>query len=690
VALKKLTLKAGVNRENTRYTNENGWYESQWVRFRQGTPEKIGGYVPFVNREGYFGTPIAGIIRGMLTYAPSYLLEAYANSTFVPTQVFVGTNRGAYDFTRTTETTASGGPVQIIYPLLVGPFGPPSGTVDYYVKDAKFDLYGPGPTYTEAEITFDGSTISPVPRSVFYPGQVIRLLPPLFTPGFPSPANGNFNSLYTITSVGIGSTTNIRVSITPPPLPVTTTSWRTGIMVYFDAKPDIPTTLGEITLWSQSLFGDLVMSNRRGGPIYAGGQSLNALDQSNGIPSPNPPASAPPITANYVLVSDVSRFVFALGTQPYYPTSNVFPFTVIFPADPLLIRWCDQENYSEWAPAATNQAGELRLSKGSEIVTALQARQEVLVWTDTALYALQYLGPPVVWGAQLMGDNITIISQNAAVYANGTAYWMGDGKFYIYRGTVETLRCDLRRYVFEDLDPANAWQVTAGTNEQFNEVWWYYVSKGSSTLQPDKYVVYNYAEDIWYYGTDSASTYLDSRLGNATGPLKAVATPGSGPSPEATSVIYETEFGNDARNYPLDPVPVAAIPAYITSAEFDLDDGHQFMFAWRMLPDITFTGSDNPDPLATPPIPTPSVQMALLPMKNSGSGVTNPASVGGSNSATVLRIAPETTYTIEEFTGQVFTRIRARQIMIKISSNTLGVSWQIGSPRLDMRTDGRR
>lgn len=689
MALKKLTFKAGLNRENTRYTNENGWYESQWVRFRQKTPEKIGGYAPFANREGSFA-PIPGIVRGMLTYLPSYLLESFANSPFIPTQVFVGTNRGAYSFTRTTDTTATGGASEIIYPLTVSGSGPGAvtGTVDYYVKDAKFDLYGPGPTYTEAEITFDGSTISPVPRSVFYPGQVIKILPPPLSPGFPLPANGNSNSLYTVTSVNLGSLVNIRVSITSPPAPVITTSWRVGVMVYFQDKPDIPTVLGEITLWSQSLFGSTVMSNLRGGPIYADGQSLNALDQTNGTPNTNPPASAPPITANYVLVSDVSRFVFALGTQPYYPTSTEFPFTVIFPADPLLIRWCDQENYSEWAPAATNQAGELRLSKGSEIITALQARQEVLVWTDTALYALQYLGAPIVWGAQLMGDNITIISQNAAVYANGTAYWMGDGKFYIYRGTVETLRCDLRRYVFEDLDPTNAWQVTAGTNEQFNEVWWYYVSKGSSTLQPDKYVVYNYAEDIWYYGTDTASVYLDSRLGNATGPLKTKATK-VGTSP-ATSIIYQTEFGNDERNYSTDPTPIAAIPAYITSAEFDLDDGHQFMFAWRMLPDITFTGSDNPDPLAVPPIPTPSVQMALLPMKNSGSGVTNPASVGGSNSAAVLRVAPETTFTIEEFTGQVFTRIRARQIMIKISSNTLGVSWQLGSPRLDMRTDGRR
>lgn len=687
MALKKLTLKPGVNRENTRYTNESGWYESQWVRFRQGTPEKIGGYAPYANPEGYFAT-IPGIVRGLLTYVPSYFTLTYANSPYIYTQVFIGTNRGAYEFTRTSDPTASGGPGPLIFPLNVSGSGPGAvtGTVDYYVKDAKVDtaLAASG----SMEITFDVNTINPVSSSVFYPGQLIKLLPtPIPGDFLPAPADGNPNSLYTVVNVSPSTFTTVTVSVTPPTLP-TAPIWRSGIMVYFEDKPDIPTTLGEITLWSQSLFGSIVMSNRRGGPIYAGGHSLNALDQSNGFPNGSPPASAPPITANYVLVSDVSRFVFAFGTQPYYTFVPSAGTTIIFPTDPLLIRWCDQEDYTQWEPAATNQAGELRLSKGSEIVTALQARQEVLVWTDTALYTLQYVGPPFVWGAQLVGENLTIISQNAAIYANGTAYWMGDGKFYRYRGTVETLRCDLRRYVFEDLDPNNAWQTTCGTNEQFNEVWWYYVSRDSDGLQPNKYVVYNYIEDIWYYGVDSASTYFDSRLGKATGPLKTKATKvGSAP---ADSVIYQTEYGNDARGYPLDPVPIAAIPAYITSAEFDLDDGHQFMFAWRMLPDMTFIGSDPADPLATPPIPTPSVKYQLLPMKNSGSGVTDPASVGGSNEADVDQTAPETAFTIEEFTGQVFTRIRARQIMIKVSSDTLGVAWQLGSPRLDMRTDGRR
>lgn len=682
--LKKLTLKSGVNRENTRYTNENGWYESQWVRFRQGTPEKIGGYAPYISPDGY-APPFAGVARSILTYTNLFDLANFANTPFVPTRLFVATNQGAFS-TRRLYPTGEDSRGPLVFPL--NPIGlGATGTVDYYIENATCQIIPNSPTPAEVtlRLTFNANTTGVVTNSVFYVGQKIKITDVGITFGPP-------NDLYTVFNTGPPGATVFTVdakytpvSVFPAPATVNTAK----VFVYFEARPDIATTIGDVTLWSQSLFGSQLIFNRRGGPIYIENTSLNAISIP---PSPfvGEIASAPPINTNFVLVSDVSRFVFAFGTQPYYVTSpdSGIPYPIIQPVDPMLIRWSDQENPLEWTPSATNQSGELRLSRGSEIITAIQARQEILVWTDTALYALQFLGAPVVWGAQLLGDNISIISQNAAAYAGGTAYWMGDGKFYRYSGTVETLRCDLRRYVFEDIDLTQSWQVTASTQEQFNEIWWRYVSKdAATTLQPDKYVVYNYVEDIWYYGSDNASVQLDSRLGFATGPLKARATMPVGPSPEAETTIYQTEYRNDWFNY---FGSVTAIPAYITSAEFDLDDGHQFMFVWRMLPDITFVGSDTPDPLAVPPIPTPSVQFALLPMKNSGSGITNPASVGGSNDAEVLLVAPETEYTIEEFTGQVFTRIRARQIMIKISSDTLGVSWQLGSPRLDMRTDGRR
>jgi hypothetical protein len=326
----------------------------------------------------------------------------------------------------------------------------------------------------------------------------------------------------------------------------------------------------------------------------------------------------------------------------------------------MLIRWSVQEDALNWEPSATNQAGSLRLSAGSEIITARQARQEILVWTDSSVYSLQYQGPPFVWGAQLVGENISIAGQNAVAYAGGTAYWMGNDKFYKYDGRTQTLRCDLRQYIFGDINRLQFEQVYAGTNEGFNEVWWFYCSANSD--QNDRYVVYNYAEDLWFYGQLPRSAWLDSGLRSY--PIGATYA----------NNLVDHEVGVDDRTT---ETPVA-IPSYITSAEFDLDDGHQFCFIWRMLPDVTFRGSEAENPQIT---------MTLYPLKNSGSGYTDPASVGGVNSANVTRTA---VFPVEEFTGQVFTRIRGRQIAMKVESSALGVTWQLGAPRIDMRTDGRR
>ena len=363
-----------------------------------------------------------------------------------------------------------------------------------------------------------------------------------------------------------------------------------------------------------------------------------------------------PTQQNYLLVSDVSRFAFAFGCNDYSATTF----------DPMLIRWSDQEDVYNWTPAATNQAGFLRLSRGSEIITATQARQEILVWTDTALYSLQYVGAPIVWGSQLVGENISIMGQNAVAYANGVAYWMGKDKFYKYDGRTQTLNCGLRRYVFSDLNPLQVAQVCGGTNEGFNEIWWFYCSADSNEI--DKYVIYNYVEDVWYYGNMARTAWLDSGLREY--PLAATYY----------NNLVDHEQGYD------DSATATALPitASIVSAQFDLDDGHNFMFVWRVLPDVTFEGSTAASPSAT---------MYLLPLKNSGSGYSvNSAtdsnhSVADESFATITRIA---TLPVEEFTGQIFTRVRARQMSFKFESTGLGVNWQLGSPRFDMRQDGRR
>jgi hypothetical protein len=358
-----------------------------------------------------------------------------------------------------------------------------------------------------------------------------------------------------------------------------------------------------------------------------------------------------PVVQNYLEVSDASRFVFAFGCNDYGSVIQ----------NPMLLRWSDQESITQWTPAATNQAGSLLLSHGSQIITALQARQELLVWTDSSVYSLQYQGPPVVWGSQLLADNISIVSQNAVALASGTVYWMGVDKFYKYDGRTQTLRCDLRQYVYSDINLAQKAQFFASTNEGFNEVWFFYCSANSTAV--DKYVVYNYAEDVWYYGLMGRTAWLDSGLRDY--PLAATYL----------NNIVNHEYGVDD-NSTGTPQPITAL---IASSEFDIDDGHKFGFVRRILPDLTFRGSSNSI--------TPQVTMTLIPLANSGSGYSNPASEGGDNYATVQRI---TVAPVEQFTGQVFIRVRGRQMVFRIDSSQVGCTFQIGAPRIELQPDGRR
>jgi len=413
-----------------------------------------------------------------------------------------------------------------------------------------------------------------------------------------------------------------------------------------------------LRLWSQSNFGeDLIFAPRDGGIYY--------WDATSGVTSRGVPlqslagASDVPTIQKFIFVSDISRFVFAFGCNDYGSAVQ----------NRMLIRWSDQESAVNWTPAATNQAGSIQFSHGSELITCLQTRQEIVVWSDSALYSLQYVGAPAVWRSELLGDNISIISQNGAATASGVVYWMGVDKFYKYDGRVQTLRCDLRQYIFSDINAGQYQQVFAGTSEGFNEVWWFYCSQYEEdgvTLNDtiNRYVVYNYAEDIWYYGTNLGRTaWLDSGLRDY--PLAATYSYN----------LVNHEQGNDDNET---DVPTA-IAASISSSEFDIDDGHNFGFIWRVVPDLTFRNSTGDL--------EPQCTMTLLPMRNSGSGFNDPLSTNNTSSAAIQRIAQ---VPIEEFTGQVYIRVRGRQIIFKVESNRLGTAWQLGAPRIDIRPDGRR
>lgn len=454
-----------------------------------------------------------------------------------------------------------------------------------------------------------------------------------------------------------------------------TTGWGNASDVAFG------TGIGQqLRIWTHDNFGEDLLLAPRGGTLYYWEDNTATFPraitlQAAAVPFVGAGAAAfIPRTTNQVLISDVSRFVITMGSNSYNPNDA----NTIF--DPLLVRWSDQEDPFTWIPDITNQAGEQRLTNGSYIMQARRNRQEILIWTDAALYSMQYLGPPYVWGFQLMMDNISIMSPNSAIVVNNVAYWMGTDKFYSYSGVVATLPCAVRQYIYNDLNFAQRFQIVCGTNEGYNEIWWYYVSNTEVALaaeesrdpKPDRYVIYNHLERIWYYGNLSRTFWLDSPLQDA--PMAALGNTYSG-----TLLFHETgvDDGSTASTQPF--------TAYIQSSDFDIGDGHNFGFVWRIIPDLTFAGSTgvNGNPSK------PKVTMELRPRQFSGSPY------GTSDIDTVRAAQPYSAlvkqYNIEEFTPQVYTRVRARQMAFKIeSSGQLGVAWQLGSPRIDIRPDGRR
>jgi hypothetical protein len=699
--LKKVLLRPGVNKENTRYTSESGWYDCDKIRFRQGTPEKIGGW------QRISGNTFLGICRSLWTW----VTLGFQNLIGVGTNLkfYISAGGAYYDIT----------PTQPVH-TLTNPFSTQSGSTTVTVTDA---IGG----YINGDfVTFTGATaVGGITISGEY--QLTYASATTYTITAASQASSTATgggTVYAVYQINVG-----------PAYAVPLIGWGAG--PWGSGTWGVGTTSNDaMRLWSQSNFGEDLIYGPRGGPLYYWdanigyqpsivtmtiaspcvvsstiilpdlspivfqttgalptgllvgttyytryvspttfnlsttpvGALITTTGSQSGVQSISPngiditafaSASNCPIIQNFILVSDTSRYVFAFGCNALASITQ----------DPMQIRWSNQESAVEWTPSATNTAGDIRLSHGSEIITAMQARQEILVWTDSSLYSLQYVGAPIVWGSQLVGDNISIAGQNAVSYANGVAYWMGVDKFYKYDGRTQTLSCDLRQFVFENINKSQFDQVIAGTNEGFNEVWWFYCSNDSVDNKVDSYVVYNYLEPdgkggtgVWYYGSMARTAWLDSGLRDY--PLAATYN----------NNLVDHEIGVDDKT----TATTVPIEAYITSAEFDIDDGDRFGFIWRVLPDITFRGST---------AGSPQVTMYLKPMQNSGSGYNDPASVGGYNNATITRTA---VLPIEAFTGQINTRVRGRQIAMEVRSTAEGVTWQLGSPRLDIRPDGRR
>lgn len=623
--LKKILFKTGVNRENTRYTNEGGWFESDKVRFRQGTPEKIGGWQQVISDQ------FLGLCRSIWTWATTTSVK----------YVGIGTNLKYY------IALAAGGAYNDVTPL----------------RKTVNPMLGPNPPGTGNPFTGNGTTTVTV-TDVAHGGITGDFV--TFS-GATGTYSATFNAEFQITVLTADTytiTTGVSIAAGSYGGAAVKAEYQVNVG---DAIESVATGWGaggwgaggwgigatsttSIRIWNHYNFGEDLIFGPKDGPLYywdfttgtsTRGVALSSLTGASNVPT----------VQHLFMVSDASRFVLAFGCNDYGSATQDF----------MLIRWSDQESAVNWTPAATGQAGSLRLSHGSVIQAIAQVRQEILVWTDTALYSLQYLGPPIVWGSQILADNISMMSDRSWATAAGVTYWMGNEKFYLYDGRVQAMVCDLRQYVFSDFNFNQSQQVFAGTNEQFTEIWWFYCSANSTTV--DRYVIYNYVEKAWYYGTMGRTAWIDTSIASSV-PMAA--------DYNRRLLYHEVGVDDNATSTTL------PIEAYITSAEFDIDDGYNFGFVWRVLPDVNFVGST---------INNPQMQLTLLPLQNSGSGYNSPESVAGTNTSPIIRSA---TAPVEKFTQQVNLRVRGRQMALKASSTTLGTQWQLGATRLDIRPDGRK
>jgi hypothetical protein len=777
--LQKLQFQPGVNREATTYANEGGFYSCDKIRFRSGYPEKLGGWVN--QAPGYTFKGVARNLKNWVAYTGENLLGIGTSQKFY----LQNSAGGAYnDITPIREEGVLG----------TNPFSTTSGSKLVTVTDTghgvevnSFVIFTYGSTVTVGGITLantDGvefevvdvidansykvaATTAASSTTTGGTGtEYIYLLNAGSTSyvvgsgwgsgGWGVGPFGISSSTVTTESIRLWSTDNYEDNLLLNPrggaiyywaknIPSGTTPYARARFLSDVANETTKTTVyttasastGTFTLVVDTADFVNVGSVLTGTNIPTGayvtdiiGTTLTISAATTGTVSSGATITVSysgrfvPTSTNQLVPSDTNHFNICLGANPYNPNN----FTTAF--DPMLVRWSDQDNPFDWVPQTTNQSGEQHLAHGSYLVCGQTTRQEILIWSDTSLYSMQYLGPPYVWGFNILMHNISIVSENAAVSVNNVTYWMGVDKFYQYSGRVEVLPCTLRQFIFGDINKDQLYQIVSGTNEGYNEVWWFYPS-ADSTLN-NRYVIYNYLENIWYYGNLSRTAWEDSpsrpyplasfsvqnsyttgALGTTdtaiplqnsdsyptsgtitidseqitytgkSGGILLNCTRGANGTTAASHVAFSLatytsipnqvlyhEYGTDDVTYG-DNTP-RAIEAYIESSDFDIGDGHNFGFVWRMLPDVTFAGST---------AASPQVLITLLPRENSGTNY------GTAATPTVTRTA---TYPVEQYTGEVFTRIRGRQMSFKLSSTALGTNWQLGTPRIDLRPDGRR
>ena len=637
--LSKLQFKPGVNREVTAYTNEGGWFDIDYVRFQKGFPEKIGGW------QKRSSNSFLGSCRALHPWVALNRDQYLGLGTNLKYYIDEG---GFYnDITPLRETTAAGDVT----------FAATNGSSEITVTDANHGAVVNDFVTFSGAVSLGGNITADVLNQEYYVTEVVSsseykiVAREANTPIYDITVDGQLAP--TLVQADGSDTGNGGASVvgayqinTGLDIQVSGSGWGAGTWsrgTWSSASTDAIVT-NTLRLWSHDNFGEDLLMNVRDGGIYYWDQTGTLSSRAVNITSLAGGYSVPTI-AKQVLVSDRDRHVIAFGCD-----------TEANPGiqDPLAIRFSDQESLTDWQSTATNTAGELRLGSGSEIVTAVETRQQILVFTDTTLYSMQFLGPPFTFGVNSLSENITVAGPNAAIAVDDNVFWMGRAEFYVYSGSVQKLPCLVRDFVFSDLNEAEISKVNATLNTEHSEIWWFYPSTNSTEV--NRYVVYNYLEQVWYYGSLGRTAWIDRGIFDF--PIAA----------NTDGYLYEHEIGFDDGTTD----PVSPISAYIQSSPIDIGDGEQFMLLRRMIPDVDFKNS-------TAALPDVNI---TLDVKNAPDGTY-------SREQTDVFVKTQAA-SVDARTEQLYFRLRGRQMRFKIASDELGVDWRLGSPRLDIRPDGRR
>ena len=616
--LQKLQFRPGIVRDTTDYTNEGGWRDGDKIRFRMGAPETIGGWTQFTS------TPMLGTCRDLHAWT------SLAGTRFVA----AGTNLKLYlldgdlpvDITPIRETTSAGDVT----------FAATDGSTTITVSDTNNGVFLNDFVTFSGAVSLGGVITADVLNQEYQVTSVVDANSYTIESAVAANASDTGN--------GGSSTVGAYQINTGLDSAAVGSGWGAGVWGRgtWNSAASVTIPGANLRLWSMDNFGEDLLANPRGGGIYYWDTSAGTSSRAVNITSIS--GNAQPQVANIVLVSERDRHVIAFGCDPEADPGVL---------DPLTIRFSDQESFTDWAATATNTAGELRIGTGSEIVAAVQTKQQVVVFTDRSVSAMQFIGAPFIFGLSEVSTNTSILSQNAAVAVGDAVYWMGNDVFYRYDGNVSLIPCSVEEYVFNNVNTSQISKVTAGSNTEFNEVWWFYPS--ASSQNNDRYVVYNYAEKIWFYGTIDRTAWDQGGVSGL--PIAA--------SPDGNIYFHETGFSDGSTN------PPSPINSYIESSGVDIGDGEQFMSVKRVIPDIGFRNSTG-NPLAT---------FTLNARTYPGSGTTQTQS--GSAVRTVS--SP-----IAQYTEQLDVRIRGRAVSIKVESNQVDTQWRLGTTRIDLRPDGRR